>query len=221
MSTGGPLWEIEMHLHRMARMLLAMILLAVTAAGAQAPRRDESLENQLRQLKELHEKELIPEDVYQRQVQELLDRHSATSPAAHSDDLPDLSGTWTVRVEGLSIWAPRYALDKAIGVVTWKLSITPGDLSVQVAIPDPESDPPPNAEPAASAFEDVELRDVILRHDFVAFEVQGSGSAYEAYRLERFSADRIDGSYTVYDRYGGGPGSGPEYHGHLILTKVP
>ncbi len=65
----------------------------------------------------------------------------------------------------------------------------------------------------------MEIREVIVRDDLITFKVDGIAGAYEAYWLEDFSEDKIVGTYTVYDRYGGGPGSGPEYQARLILQK--
>ncbi len=130
-------------------------------------------------------------------------------------------------MEDLSIWAPPYTLVKATGRIHWKLSIVDGDLSLREL--DSDSELPgselPGTGPAVppltdGLFKDVEIREVIVRDDLIAFKVDGIAGAYEAYWLEDFSEGKIVGTYTVYDRYGGGPGSGPEYQARLILQKV-
>ncbi len=137
------------------------------------------------------------------------------------DSGPDLSGVWRLSVEDLDIWAPRYTLVKATGRIRWKLSADGGDLSLLEYDPGAESPAGRPADvPAGELFEEVEIREVIVRDDLIAFKVEGVSGAYEAYWLEHFSEDEIVGTYTVYDRYGGGPGSGPEYRARLILKRV-
>lgn len=136
------------------------------------------------------------------------------------DSGPDLSGVWKLTVEDLSIWAPPYTLAKATGRIHWRFETAGGALSVHECDAGSEDRCRKDGGPSGGTFEKVEVREVIVRDDFIAFKVPGAAGAYEAYWLERFSDDRISGTYTVYDRYGGGPRSGPEYRARLTLQKV-
>ncbi len=148
----------------------------------------------------------------------------AGPPELNADDSPasepDLSGVWRLTVEDLSIWAPPYTLAKATGGIHWWLSVAGGELALLECKAQPERSCVEGNRPAGDRFEAVAVREIIVRDDLVAFQVAGATGAYEAYRLEDFAERRISGTYIVYDRYGGGPGSGPEYRARLILDKV-
>lgn len=134
---------------------------------------------------------------------------------------PRISGIWNVHVEGLSIWAPHYTLHKSVGLVYWKIWLDDRGLSIDEYVPT-------NSEPTIfrdgdlrnAPFKRLKLADVSSDQRNVSFKVRGILGAFEQYKLEYFGEDEIRGRYLVYDRYGGGPGSGPEYSGTLILTKT-
>ncbi len=206
--------------------LLVMVSVIVQAqARGEAQNRCERVDQLLRELKDLYLRDLITKDLYKRKVNELLERgeiRCAPAVAVPEDSGPDLSGVWRLSVEDLDIWAPRYTLVKATGRIRWKLSADDGDLSLFEYDPGAESPGarPADGPPGGELFEEVEIREVIVHDDLVAFKVEGVSGAYEAYWLEHFSENEIAGTYTVYDRYGGGPGSGPEYRARLILERV-
>ncbi len=132
----------------------------------------------------------------------------------------DFSGIWQVRVEKLSIWAPRYTLNKTIGLTRWKLAVAGDDISVEEYSPDPAAHRSSEAPPDEYPFTEIEVTEVTVNDDFIAFDVKGAGAAYEHYRLEQFSDHEIVGTYLVLDRFGSGPSQSSEYQGRLILEKI-
>ncbi len=195
-----------MRRHGFAVILWATVFL--TPMAAQNP--GTSCEQQIRELEALRATHLISKEACEQRLREILDQKV-------SEDFDfDLSGVWQVRVEKLSIWAPRYTLNKTIGMTRWKLSVTDGALSLRESSPDPS----PAAEPGETAFEEVEVRKAVIAKDLIAFQVESASGAYEHYRLEHFSNNEIVGTYVVRDRVGGGPDNTSEYRGRLVLEKV-
>ena len=210
-----------------AVLMIMLWMIAQPLVGAGAQEQSDSTESQLRELKGLYQKDLISEDLYRRKVDELLStgqacRASPKADAAATGSVPNISGTWQLTVEDLSIWAPPYTLPKVTGDIRWQVLIIDGELSLLEvdAGSDMPGERPDEARSAGDLFKEVDVREVIIRDDLIAFKVAVEAGAYEAYWLEEFSEDTILGTYTAYDLYGGGPGSGPEYRARLKLQKV-
>ncbi len=201
-----------MSIHGIAAVIWFTVFLtpAIEAQSSSAGR-----EQQLRKLEEQRTEGLNSEAAHGQKIREIMD-DMAPEDLAVADF--DFSGVWQVRVEKLSIWAPRHTLNKTIGMTRWKLSVVGDDISLREYSPDANSQPSPAA-PQADPFTEVEVSDVIVRDDLIAFKVKGAGSADEHYRLEQFSENEIAGTYLIRDRLGG-PDHTPEYRGRLILEKV-
>ncbi len=136
------------------------------------------------------------------------------------DPTPGLSGVWQVRVEKLSIWAPRHTLNKTLGMTRWKLAIAADRISLSEYSPDSGPYGSPESGARGVTFEEVEVEDAVIRDDQISFTVKDDSGALEHYRLEQFSDHRISGTYVVQDRAGGTAGQASEHRGCLILEKV-
>ncbi len=193
---------------------LATALLAVSTSAQEAePSSPPSrLEQKLEELRDLLQKGLLSKGLYHRKVGELLDRYTDDdgSEASRRDTIHDITGTWRLRVEELSLWAPYATLDKTLGTVVWEIAWIDGELILREYRADPEASYP---------FEEMELRDLAVRDDLIAFKVESAFGFVETYRLERLTADEIRGSYTM--SYGNGNGPESEYRGRLVLERLP
>lgn len=136
------------------------------------------------------------------------------------EGLEHLPGTWQVRVEGLSLWAPQQTLKKSIGMTFWKLSIARGRLTLEQYSPEHGTYISPDVRPQDLPFEETEIGQPTVRGDLVAFELECVDGAVESYRLEQFSADRIVGTYTVHDCHAGVRGGEPIDSGRLVLERL-
>ncbi len=130
--------------------------------------------------------------------------------AGHGEDFDrDLSGVWQVRVEQLSLWAPRHTLNKTIGRTRWQLAVTGGVITLSESCPDPS----PDVGHEDTGFEAVEVTEAVVSKDLIAFKVEGAGGAHERYRLEQFAENQITGTYVVWD-------GTSEYRGRLVLENL-
>lgn len=203
--------------------LSAMVLIAMGLVGrTETQSHTEDLERQLRELEELYGKGLLTKEVYDKKLEELSRPNTGDgaslkeAPAA----APGLAGVWQVRVEGLSLWAPRQTLEKSIGMTFWRLSATRERLTLRQYVPEHGTYLPPDFEPMEIPFAEIEISEWSVDDETVAFETACAEGSAESYRLEQLTERRITGTYVVRDCQGGEPDSGPAYEGRLIMERV-
>ncbi len=211
-----------------------LVILGCAATATSGPTialAQDDQQQRLKELKTLYDQKLIPKSIYEERVRQILNGtpqkkapkptvstgHGSRAGSAQQPAKRDLAGIWSVRVEGLSIWAPHYTLDKTVGFLRWKLSLVGNRLILRQSAPNSEFIPISGSK--GSPFEEVAIENISVTPDKIAFTIRGIMGAYESIRLERFTEHEIRGTYTVFDGHGGGTGSGPEYRGKLILEK--
>lgn len=146
-----------------------------------------------------------------------------TAPPEGPSEAFPITGIWHVTVSGLSIWAPSYAKDKELGMVTWKLFLEGDSLTVLEYTPrgldvvdsDPENFPYKKMR--------MEGAHVDRRNRRLTFKVDRSTHLHEAHgAFEAFELQLVDeelrGEYLAHEPLGVS-GTGPDYPGRIRLVR--